>query len=105
MTRTRNGNGQPTQAPLLLLAGIVFLASRLLILPFRQPASDVGIYARYTQEHEAASRTGMSFYDYHAQEVKRQADEAKATGTLKASIDEYKDVEYPPLALAVMRLP
>src|SRR5437762_14340933 len=88
MTRTRNGNGKSTQAPFILLA-VLFLASRLLVLPFQQPASDVGIYARYAQEHEAASRTGVSFYDYHAH---------KAT-------DEYKDVEYPPLALVVMPLP
>ncbi|MBI1914719.1 MAG: hypothetical protein HYS12_08285 [Planctomycetes bacterium] len=105
MTRTRNGTGKPTQAPLLLLAGGVFLASRLLVLPFPQPASDVGIYARYAQEHEAASRTGVSFYEFHAQKVEREAKEADVAGTLAAPIDEYKDVEYPPLALVVMRLP
>src|SRR5438477_4063644 len=104
MTRTRNGNGKSTQAPFLLLA-VFFLASRLLVLPFYQLTSDVGIYARYAQEHEAASRTGVSFYEFHARQVEREADEARAAGTLKATIDEYKDVEYPPLALAVMRLP
>src|SRR5205823_5335112 len=55
--------------------------------------------------HEAASRTGVSFYEFHARQVEREADEARAAGTLKATIDEKKDVEYPPLALAVMRLP
>src|SRR5260370_41323566 len=105
MTRTRNGNGKPTQAPLLLLAGIVFLASRLPVLPFPQPASDVGIYARYAQEHEAASRTGMSFYEFHAREVERQAGEARGAGPPAAPIDEDQDGEDAPLAPAVLRPP
>jgi hypothetical protein len=73
--------------------------TRLAVLPLPLPESDVGIYARYAREQAAAARGGMSFYELHAREVEREAEGARAP------IDEYKDVEYPPLALAFMRLP
>jgi hypothetical protein len=104
---TGEGNTTGTRASWLgfLLVAIVFLGSRMLLLPGPQPTSDVGIYAQYAHEYEAASRQGVSFYDFHAQAEQEKAEAARAAGTLVASIDEYKDVEYPPLALAVMRLP
>lgn len=95
----------PSARPNLLLITVVFVLSRSVILPFQQPTSDVGIYARYVHEMEVASLRGEPFYAYHAREVERQAEAARADGTLRASIDEYKAVEYPPLALAVMALP
>jgi hypothetical protein len=104
---TGEGNTAGMRRPWLrfLLVALVFLASRLLILPIPQPASDVEIYARYAHEYRVASRQGVSFYEFHAQAVQQEADSARAAGTLVAPIDEYKDVEYPPLALAIMRLP
>jgi hypothetical protein len=100
MVRTgSSGSGRASGLPLPLL-GLVFLLSRLAILPLPSPATDVGIYARYAREQSAAARTGTSFYEFHAREVERQAEQAGG-----ASIDEYKDVEYPPLAVAFMRLP
>jgi hypothetical protein len=94
-----------TARPVLLLAGVVFVASRLLILPFPQPVSDVAIYAQYAQEQQAAARRGGSFYDVHAEAGRQQAGKTRVSGSLAASSEEYETVEYPPLALAAMRLP
>jgi hypothetical protein len=91
--------------PNYLLLAVAFAVSRLLLLPHPQPTSDVDIYARYVQEAAAAARHGESFYEYHARAVEQRAAEAREKGTLTAPLDEYKDVEYPPLALAVLRLP
>jgi hypothetical protein len=88
-------------APWFLLVGVAFVLSRLLVLPFAQPASDVGIYAEYAREAEAAAREGRSFYEYHA----AAREQREAGGRLAGAGDEYRDVEYPPLAVAVLRLP
>jgi hypothetical protein len=85
----------------VLLAGAVFLVSRLVVLPFPQPASDVGIYAEYAQERQAAAREGRSFYELHA----TAREHSVAAGRLAGAGDEYRDVEYPPLAIEVLRLP
>jgi hypothetical protein len=103
-TDTQDGRGQARGLPLAVI-GVVFVVSRLAVLPLPSPATDVGIYARYAREHAAAAQLGVSFYEFHAREIERQAEQARAAGTLAAPIDEYKDVEYPPLALAVLRLP
>jgi hypothetical protein len=109
--QVRDMTDQPTAtdrtpaSPRVVLIVCGFLATRLLVLPAQQPASDVDIYARYAHELAAASRDGASFYEYHARVVDRETEEARAAGKLIGSIDENKDVEYPPLALAVMRLP
>jgi hypothetical protein len=73
---------------------LLFLISRLFLLFSRQPASDVGIYADYAHQQAAAARAGMSFYAYHAQLMN--------TVTAPAAQEQ---VEYPPLALAFLRLP
>jgi hypothetical protein len=91
--------------PRLLLIGLVFLISRAVLLPFPQPASDISIYAPYVQEYEAARRKGVPFYQWHAQTIDRQIAEARVSGQLSGSIDEYKNVEYPPFALLVMAVP
>src|SRR5438128_7963938 len=88
-----------------LTVGVVFLLTRLLLLPFPQPASDVGIYAQYAREYQAAARQGVSFYDLHARVVEQQIAAAGLAGAPPETLAEYKDVEYPPLALAFMRLP
>jgi hypothetical protein len=105
MTAVDNKPDGPASRRQFLLVGAVFLLTRLVVLPFPQPASDTEIYAAYAFEQEAARREGVSFYEYHAREVERRAGEARAAGRLTGSIDEYKDVEYPPLAVAVLRLP
>jgi hypothetical protein len=82
------------------LAAVTFLVSRLLVLPFSQPASDVGIYAEYAHEVMTAASEGRSFYELHAAHV-----HGEARGRLAGAGDEYRDVEYPPLAIEVLRLP
>jgi hypothetical protein len=105
MTCTVAGSNKPTSGLSLLLISLVFVVSRLAVLPLPLPESDVGIYARYAWEQKAAGQRGVPFYGFHAGEIERQAEDARAAGILVAPLDEYKDVEYPPLALAVMRLP
>jgi hypothetical protein len=100
----RTGSGNEPGFPLLVII-LVFLLTRLAILPLPSAASDVSIYAKYAREQARAERLGVSFYDFHAGQVGSQAEQARAAGTLPAPIDEYRDVEYPPLALVVMRLP
>jgi hypothetical protein len=85
--------------------GLVFAVSRLFALLVPSPMTDVGTYARYTREHEAASRLGEDFYAYHVRTVNEETDRLRAEGRLAGSLEEYKDVEYPPLAVAFMRLP
>jgi hypothetical protein len=96
-----NGTRPPGQVAYLVLAGAVFLATRLVILPFSQPASDVGIYAEYAQERQTAAREGRSFYELHAASRER----TEAAGRLAGAGEELRDVEYPPLAVEVLRLP
>jgi hypothetical protein len=105
MTSPADGSRGQTARPVLLLTGVLFLASRLLVLPFPQPFSDVAIYAQYAWEQQVAARRGVSFYDVHAEAGREQARKTRVTGSLAASSDEYETVEYPPLALVVMRLP
>jgi hypothetical protein len=99
------GDRRKASNPPLVLIGALFVASRLLVLPLQQPASEVSLYAQYAWEQEEATRTGVSFYELHAQVVQRQIEDARASGDPPAALAEYKNVEYPPLALGVMRLP
>lgn len=105
MTLSLGESSSRTSKPRLLLVALVFVASRLFVLPFPQPTSDVGIYAAYAHEHEAACREGLPFYDFHARAVQEQIDAARAAGTPTGSMEENRIVEYPPLAIAIMRLP
>lgn len=85
---------------------LVFLISRLFTWAFQQPASDVAdIYARYAQEQHEADRTGLSLYTYHAQVMEQQAEKARAEGRPVAEQEELQNLEYPPLALAFLRVP
>jgi hypothetical protein len=87
-----------------LLVGLLFVGTRLVVF-FLPPAfSDVGIYARYAREQELAAHQRVPFSEFHAREVERQS-KAPPSGGNSASTDEYRDVEYPPLAVAFMRLP
>jgi hypothetical protein len=89
----------------LLLVVILFVASRAFVLAYPAPASDISIYAPYVHEKEAARRQGVSFYEFHARSIQDQIDAARAAGQRTSSLEEYKVVEYPPLALIVMRIP
>jgi hypothetical protein len=80
---------------------VAFLVSRLLVLSFAQPTSDVGIYAQYAREVDKAAREGRSFYELHA----AAKEQSEAAGRLTGGGDEYRDVEYPLLAIEVLRLP
>jgi hypothetical protein len=105
MAGVPGGSSRQSSRPPLLLIGVLFVVSRLLVLPLQQPASEVSLYAQYAWEQDGASRTGVSFYELHAQAVQQQIEDARSSGDTPASLEEYKTVEYPPLALAVMRLP
>ena len=72
-----------------LTVGVVFLLTRLVLLPFPQPASDVGIYAHYAQEYQAAARQGVSFYDFHARVVEQQIAAAGLAGAPRQALAEY----------------
>jgi hypothetical protein len=80
-----------------------FVVTRLPALALHAHDTDVNIYARYAAEWHAANRSGESFYELHRRRVEAEA----ATGTPEqaAAQQEYKAVEYPPLAVAVMALP
>ena len=101
MTGEDEEGGRRTAAAWYVLIVGTFLVSRLLILPFTQPTSDVGIYAEYAQEIETAAREGRSFNELHA----AAREHSKAAGRLAGAGEEYRDVEYPPLAIEVLRLP
>jgi hypothetical protein len=90
--------------PTLILVA-VFLITRPMLIFSPPITSDVFIYARYAREIKESHREGVSFYAYHARQIEQQAEETRAAGRLVGSLDEYKTVEYPPLALLFMRLP
>jgi hypothetical protein len=81
---------------------LVFLISRIIIWSFPRTASDVGIYSTYAREQIAADRAGVSFYAYHARVMEQQAQTAHADAR---PVEEYQNIEYPPLTLAFLRLP
>src|SRR5438105_2603996 len=90
---------------LFLLIGAIFLVSRALLVIVPQPTSDVFIYAQYVFEYDRAVREGKSFYDVHAQVVEEEIKKARAAGNLTGSLEEYKQVEYPPLSLLFIHFP
>jgi hypothetical protein len=100
-----NDKTGPVSRPRVLFLGLLFCLTRMVILPFPQPTSDVGIYARYVHEYDAARRAGIPFYEFHTRAVQDETERARAEGRLVGPREEYKDVEYPPLAVAIMRLP
>jgi hypothetical protein len=89
---------------LLLVFAVLLVLSRWVAINLDGAASDVPWYARYAREQGDASRRGMPFYDYHADAVQKEIDAARAAGK-PTPAEEYKVVEYPPLAVALMRLP
>jgi hypothetical protein len=88
-----------------VIFGLALIATRLLVILVPLPVTDIGTYGRYAREYEAASQQGEGFYEYHTRAVERQIQTAQAEGKLRGSMEEYKDVEYPPLAVAFMRVP
>jgi hypothetical protein len=88
------GNGAGGRAWFLI--ALTFLLSRLFVWYFAA-FSDVEIYANYAREQLAASRAGASFYTYHVRLMEHKADAVRSV--------EDENVEYPPLAVAFLRLP
>jgi hypothetical protein len=102
MTQAGSGRGSGLSLPLLGF----FVFSRVLLFQWLLGVTDVHIYARYAREQAVAARAGISFSELHARRIEQQAQvERGLEGDLAVNIDEYKNVEYPPLALAFMRLP
>jgi hypothetical protein len=99
------GNGVRKPGRGVFLLGAVFLSSRLLLLPFPQPTSDVSIYAQYAHECATAAWEGVPFYELHSRGIDARAEKARGAGRLVGSLEEYKNVEYPPLALLFMQFP
>jgi hypothetical protein len=99
------GNGVRKPGFGVFLLSAVFLSSRLLLLPFPQPTSDVSIYAQYAGECVTATREGAPFYELHGRAIDARAEKAREAGQLVGSLEEYKNVEYPPLALLFMQFP
>jgi hypothetical protein len=100
----RGEAGELISRVLLLLLVVLFVQSRWVALNLEGGASDVPWYARYAREYGEASQRGQSFYDYHASAVQDEIDAARAAGKSGPS-EEYKMVEYPPLAVVLWQLP
>jgi hypothetical protein len=81
----------------------VFVLTRLPALQLQLHDSDINLYARYAAEWYAAPARGQSFYDLHRQRVDEEI--ARATPGQAAALREYKNVEYPPLAVCLMAVP
>ena len=86
------------------LLALLFVQSRWVALNLEGWGSDVPWYARYAREYGEAAHSGQSFYDRHAASVQEEIDAARAAGK-PAPSEEYKLVEYPPLAVALCQLP
>ena len=110
------------QCGLALWSGIslvtILLVSRFLILMYPPPLSDARMhYGSFALEFELAARKGQTIYQYEAQRVAnelarpRTADrrpsfrQFRITGGRTEGLADGANVEYPPLALFVMRLP
>jgi hypothetical protein len=84
-----------------LLAWLLFVSSRLVVLHLQPPVTDVGIYAEYARELQQARAEGRSVYEVHA----RAREHGDTAGHLAGGGEEYRDVEYPPLSVQLLRLP
>jgi hypothetical protein len=82
---------------------IAFVATRLPAALVLAHDTDINLYARYAAEWHEAEQTGVSFYALHRQHIEREIQQAEP-GSGK-NRQEYKIVEYPPLAAAIMALP
>ncbi len=89
----------------LVLSILVFAVTRLYLLLIFQPQySDISVYAQFAYEYLAASRQGVSFYQFHAKVIEAQQKEAVRSGWAAAP-DEQKIIPYPPLAIQLLRVP
>jgi hypothetical protein len=84
---------------------LLFVVGRGIVLSMPQPTSDVGVYARFAREALEASRHNMTVHEYHTRAIQTQIDCALRAGNLAGSLEEYKNIEYPPLALTFMQIP
>jgi hypothetical protein len=84
------------------LTATLFLLTRLPAAALYAQDSDVRLYARYAAEWHTAAAEGRSFCQLHRQHVEEEMARAGQTG---AQLAEYRDVEYPPLAVLWMAVP
>jgi hypothetical protein len=96
----------------------ILLVSRFLIVIYPPPLSDARMhYGSFALEFELASHKGQTIYQYEAQRVKNELArpggagrqpayrQFRITGGRTEGLEDGASVEYPPLALFVMRLP
>jgi hypothetical protein len=89
----------------IVLAALAFAVSRLyLLLGFTAYGSDLPVYAEYALEAEQAARQGQSLYSRRAQLFDERSRRAAAQGIAAPPPHDFQ-VEYPPLAMAVIILP
>jgi hypothetical protein len=91
-----------TWLPLALVTASVFVLTRLPAIAVQFKDSDVHLYARYAGEWHTAAAQGQSFYQLHRERV--QEEMQRAGPGRAAALEEYQQVEYPPLAVAWMAL-
>jgi hypothetical protein len=104
----REGRRRVALAPLpwpIVLATLAFALSRLyLLVGFTAYGSDTAVYAQYALEAAEAARQGQSLYSYREQLFDERSRRAAAEGVVAPPPYDFQ-VEYPPLALAVILLP
>jgi hypothetical protein len=88
--------------PLALLTAVVFVLTRVPAIGMDAHDSDVQLYARYAAEWHTAIAENQSFCDLHRQRIEEEMEQA---GSGRAMLAEYRQVEYPPLAVLWMALP
>jgi hypothetical protein len=104
----REGRERAALAPLpwpIVLATLAFALSRLyLLVGFTAYGSDTAVYAQYALEADEAARHGRSLYSYREQLFDEWSRRAAAEGIAAPPPYDFQ-VEYPPLAMAVIILP
>jgi hypothetical protein len=86
--------------PLALLTALIFVLTRLAAFGVDYPDSDVHLYARYAAQWHTAAAENQSFYQLHRQHVEEEM--RQRSPRQAAALAEYRQVEYPPLAVAWM---
>ncbi|MBI4613689.1 MAG: hypothetical protein HY720_08780 [Planctomycetes bacterium] len=92
-----------TTRALLLLA--LFAATRIAVWFLSPEEGEVeAVFAPYALACRRAHAEGVSVYEWHDREIARMRTEALAAGRPPPP-EEYRSVEYPPLAIALLWLP
>lgn len=89
----------------LFLLGMLFVLGRLLLVFGPHPNSDVWIYADYVREQDRAAKEGISVHELHVRELEAERQRAASQLRYTPQLDEFRNIEYPPLALTFARVP